>query len=153
MRIDLMEIRHVQRDLSYIGLRCFAMPSTAGAEHDCALIRRYLSNSYAAFLQTRQCGFPFALKMLASLAVRNFSVGRLTLIDETLRLSDYRSMDAFLGGMRVSELKLCCYEHRFFELVKTTDFFRRLTVQGLRELKLTLVRLYPHNMRRRKYVC
>ncbi|KAH7720596.1 hypothetical protein AAVH_11927 [Aphelenchoides avenae] len=116
----------------------FKLPSVAGAEDGCVLIRNYLSNSHVADLLAPDYELPFAIKMLADLASRNFSAGCVRLSAETARLSDYRSMDAVFGRMRMSELHLSCAEHRFVELVKTADFFRRPTIQGLRELKLTL---------------
>ncbi|KAH7712508.1 hypothetical protein AAVH_20163 [Aphelenchoides avenae] len=120
------------------------MPSTAGAETDCALIRHYLSSSYVADLQATLADFPFAIKMLASLAGRNFSVGSMKLFAEAERLSDYRSMNAVFGGLLMGNLSLRMAEHRFVELVKTADFFRMSTVQGLRKQKLTFVRIF-HN--------
>lgn len=131
-------MRHFQRDLSYINTRHFKLPSIAGAEKDCDLIRRYLGNCHMADLQA-PADFSFAFKMLACLSARNFSIGRLELRAEPQRLSDYRSMDTIFGGMRISDLDLSCEEYRFAELVKTTDFFRMSTFQRLRKLTLTLV--------------
>ncbi|KAH7720598.1 hypothetical protein AAVH_11929 [Aphelenchoides avenae] len=133
-----LTVGHIQRDLSYTDMRRFRVPSIAGAENDCALIRRYLVNSHVADLLAPDYDFFFAIKMLADLAGRNFSTGCLRLSAEATRLSDYRSMDAVFGRMRMSELHLSCAEHRFVELVKTADFFRMPTIQALRELKLTL---------------
>ncbi|KAH7716715.1 hypothetical protein AAVH_15897 [Aphelenchoides avenae] len=134
-----VEIRHLQRDLSYADMRRFKIPSPAGVEGDCDLIRHYLSNSHVADLRPPGSCFPFSIKMLAALASRNFSVGHVCLdTNDDDRLSDYRSMDAIFGGMRLSSLDLSCEESRFVELVKTTDFYRTPTVQRLRELKLTL---------------
>ncbi|KAH7716020.1 hypothetical protein AAVH_16576 [Aphelenchoides avenae] len=134
-----VEIRHLQRDLSYADMRRFKIPSPAGVEGDCDLIRHYLSNSHVADLQPPGSCFPFSIKMLAALASRNFSVGSVCLrTDDDARLSDYRSMDAIFGGMRLSSLDLSCEESRFVELVKTTDFYRTPTAQRLRELALTL---------------
>lgn len=137
-----LEIRHILRDLSYVVTRHFKIPSTVGAENDCDLIRGYLGNSHVADLQA-PADFTFAFKMLASLAPRNFSIGRMELGAEPQRFADYRSMDTIFGGLRISDLDLRCEEHRFVELVKTTDFFRKSTVQKLRKLKLTLVTFYP----------
>ncbi|KAH7697461.1 hypothetical protein AAVH_35457, partial [Aphelenchoides avenae] len=133
-----LHMRHIQRDLSYTNVRRFEMPSTAGAANDCDLIRRYLGNSHVGDLQATLTDFSFAIKMLASLAARNVSVGSIELLAETERLSDYRSMDAVFGGMSMSNLCLICDESRFIELVKTADFFRMSSIQRLRELKLTL---------------
>ncbi|KAH7707959.1 hypothetical protein AAVH_24797 [Aphelenchoides avenae] len=133
-----LTIRHFQRSLPYTEVRRFRMPSTAGAKSDCDLIRRYLSNSHVDDIEAPQADFSFTIKMLASLAACSVTVGRVELNAVAKRLADYRSMDAIFGGMRMSELHLSCYEHRFVELVKTTDFFRLSTIQGLRELKLTL---------------
>lgn len=103
-------------------------------------MRYYLSNSHVADLRAPQAEFlRFTIKMLASLAARNFSVGRIDLCAEAQRLSDYRSLDVIFGGLRMNELHLSCDEHRFVELVKTTDFFRMSKVQGLRQLRLELV--------------
>lgn len=115
------------------------MPSADGDEKDCALIRHYLSNSYLADLLPPTDNFPFAIKMLAALASRNVSVGRVRLCAETERFSDYRSMDKIFNKITTSDLSLSCLEHHFVNLVKTTDFFRLPTVRGLRQLKLTLV--------------
>ncbi|KAH7708709.1 hypothetical protein AAVH_24037 [Aphelenchoides avenae] len=137
-----LEVRHIQRDVSYTAVRRFKLPSTDGAENDCALIRHYLSNSYVADLRVPDAPdaylSPFAIKMLASLATRNFSVGHIELCAESQRLTDYRSMDAVFIGMPMSELHLTCYERSFVELVKTTDFFRMSSLQRLRQLRLTL---------------
>ncbi|KAH7709760.1 hypothetical protein AAVH_22957 [Aphelenchoides avenae] len=133
-----MVIDHVQRDLPYTDVRRFKLPSTAGAEDDCALIRHCFSHSHVADLQASRADFHVAIKMLARLASRNFSVGCMDLCADAQRLSDYRSMDVVFGGLRMSELDLSCEEHRFVELVKTTDFFRMSTVQKLRQLKLNL---------------
>ncbi|KAH7718037.1 hypothetical protein AAVH_14548 [Aphelenchoides avenae] len=76
--------------------------------------------------------------MLPSLAARNFSIGRLELDPVENRLSDYRSMDTVFGEMRVDTFDLAITEHRFVELVKTTDFFRMPTIQGFRRLDLFL---------------
>ncbi|KAH7715164.1 hypothetical protein AAVH_17438 [Aphelenchoides avenae] len=135
-----MSVSRIRRDLSYTDVRHFMIPSTAGAENDCALIRHYLSNSHVAYLRPPcEISFPFTIKMLASLASRNVSVGDMHLDARAERLSDYRSMDLIFGGMQMSELDLSCCENRFFELVKITDFFRMPTVQGLRGLRLTLM--------------
>ncbi|KAH7712682.1 hypothetical protein AAVH_19987 [Aphelenchoides avenae] len=137
----LLTVRHFQRELSYTDVRRFKMPSAAGARSDCALIRHYLSNAHVADLRTPwPYDAPFAIKMLASLAARNFSVGHVNLFAGANRLADYRSMDAVFGGLRMGSLYLSCQERRFVELVKTTDFLRMATVQRLRELKLTLTR-------------
>ncbi|KAH7673135.1 hypothetical protein AAVH_42386, partial [Aphelenchoides avenae] len=132
--LDVGQPHCIQRDLSYTDVRHFMIPSTAGAENDCALIRHYLSN----LRPPCETDFP-TIKMLASLATHNVSVGDMHLDARAERLSDYRSMDVVFGGMRISELDLSCCVNRFFELVKITDFFRMPTVQGLRGLRLTLM--------------
>ncbi|KAH7660519.1 hypothetical protein AAVH_43697, partial [Aphelenchoides avenae] len=133
-----MVIRHVQRGLPYTDARRFVMPSTAGADADCALICHYLSNSHVDDLRAPRADFAFAIKMLANLAARNFSVGCMKLGSGSKSLSDYRSMDVVFGEMRIRNLHLICAEHRFVELVKTTDFFRSSAVRRLHELKLYL---------------
>ncbi|KAH7717309.1 hypothetical protein AAVH_15256 [Aphelenchoides avenae] len=134
-----LTVRHFQRDLPYTNVRSFKMPSTAGNESDCALIRYYLSNSHVAELRAPEGdNFPFAIKMLACLAARNFSVGLMHLHARGQRLCDYRSMDAVFGGMRMAILHLSCDEQQFVGLVKTTDVFRMSAIQGLRAPKLTL---------------
>ncbi|KAH7720600.1 hypothetical protein AAVH_11931 [Aphelenchoides avenae] len=137
-----MQMRHLQRELSYTDVRRFTLPSTAGAGDDCALIRHYLGNSHVADMRVREAHsaglFPFAIKMLASLAARNVSVDRMDLRAGAKRLADYRSMDAVFGRMRMSELHLSCLERCFVELVKTTDFFLMSSVQRLRTLRLDL---------------
>ncbi|KAH7709802.1 hypothetical protein AAVH_22929 [Aphelenchoides avenae] len=133
-----LHIRHLHRDLSYTAVRRFKIPSASGAEDYCALIHNYLSNSHVGDLQATLDDFSFAIKMLASLAGRNFSVGRIELFAGAERLSDYRSMDAVFGGMSMSNLCLICDERRFVELVETVDFFRMSSIQRLQELKLTL---------------
>ncbi|KAH7707464.1 hypothetical protein AAVH_25285 [Aphelenchoides avenae] len=129
-----LTIRRFRRDMAYTDVRCFKMPSTVGAENDCALIRHYLSNSHVDDLLAPD-DYSFVMKMLADLVHRNFSVDRVKLSAGDARLSDYRSMDVVFGVMRMTHLHLNCAEHRFFELVKTTDFFRMSTIQGLRELR------------------
>ncbi|KAH7702846.1 hypothetical protein AAVH_29989 [Aphelenchoides avenae] len=115
------------------------LPSTAGAEDDCALIRNYLSNSHLTDLEPPKADdFPFTTKMLASLAACNISVGRMELCAGAERLSDHRSLNAVFGGLRVSDIYLSCYERCFVEFVNTADFFRMPKVQGLRKLKLSL---------------
>ncbi|KAH7712511.1 hypothetical protein AAVH_20166 [Aphelenchoides avenae] len=133
-----LEIRHLQRDLPYTNVRFFKLPSTSGA----ALIRHYLSNSHVDILRapTRVPEFPFVMKMLASLTGCNVTAGRVKISAGAERLSDYRSMDAVFGELRMSKLSLTVAEHRFVELVKTADFFRMSSVQRLQELKLTLTR-------------
>lgn len=133
-----MVIRHVQRGLPYTDARRFMMPSTADADADCALICHYLSNSHVDDLRALRADFAFAIKMLANLAARNFSVGCMKLGSRSKSLSDYRSMDVVFGEMRIRNLHLICAEHRFVELVKTADFFRIPAVRRLRELKLDL---------------
>lgn len=113
--------------------------------NDCALIRRYLRNSDVIELEHPTRDFRFAVKMLASLVPSNATVGRVELKAGDERLSDYRSMDAIFGQMEMRELQLSCYEHRFVELVKTIDFFRKSTVQKLRRLHLTFVCFLPFN--------
>ncbi|KAH7706673.1 hypothetical protein AAVH_26087 [Aphelenchoides avenae] len=81
--------------------------------------------------------YRFANRMLASVATGNFSLGYLRLCAN--HLADYRSTDVVLGGMRIEVLDLCPAEDRFVGLIKTTDFFRLRTVQGLKELRLELV--------------
>ncbi|KAH7694096.1 hypothetical protein AAVH_38863, partial [Aphelenchoides avenae] len=144
-----LTVRHFQRNLSYTDVRRFKLPSTAGAANDCALIRDYLSNAHVADLLTPWNDSPFAIKMLASLATRNFSVGRVGLHAGANRLADYRSMDAVFGGLRMSSLHLSCEERRFVELVKTTDFLRMATVQRLRKLELTLTESWDERVKRR----
>ncbi|KAH7705872.1 hypothetical protein AAVH_26918 [Aphelenchoides avenae] len=136
-----LEIRHLQRDLPYTNVRFFKMPSTSGAADDCALIRHYLSNSHVDNLRapTRVPEFPFAIKMLASLKGCNVTAGRVKLSAGAERLSDYRSMDAVFGELRMGKLSFTVAEHRFVQLVKTADFFRMSAIQTLQELKLTLV--------------
>ncbi|KAH7718273.1 hypothetical protein AAVH_14341, partial [Aphelenchoides avenae] len=80
----------------------------------------------------------FAIRMLADVATRNFSVGYLRLYAGDDYLVDYRSMDIILGGLRIEVLDLRLTEDRFVGLIKTTDFFRLTTIQGLKELKLEL---------------
>ncbi|KAH7680349.1 hypothetical protein AAVH_41276, partial [Aphelenchoides avenae] len=133
-----LEIRHLQRDLPCTDVRRFKVPSTAGAENDCALIRHYLSNSHVVDLQAPIADFPFAIKMLASLTDCNVTVGRVKLSAKAERLSDYRSMDLVFGELRMSKLSLTVAERCFIELVKTSDFFRMSAIQRLQELKLTL---------------
>ncbi|KAH7696611.1 hypothetical protein AAVH_36317, partial [Aphelenchoides avenae] len=133
-----LTIRHFQRALPYTRVRRFRLPSAAGPKSDCDLIRRYLSNSHVDDIEQPQANFSFTIKMLASLAAGSVTVGRVRLNAVAERLSDYRSIDSIFGGLRMSDLYLSCYEHRFVELVKITDFFRMSTIQGLRELKLTL---------------
>ncbi|KAH7712501.1 hypothetical protein AAVH_20156 [Aphelenchoides avenae] len=134
-----LKIRHRQRDLSYTDVRRLKIPSTAGAGDDCALIRNYLSNSHLTDLEPPKADdFPFTIKMLASLAACNISVGRVELRAGAERLYDYRSLDAIFGGLRMNELDLTCYERCFVEFVNTADFFQMSKVQGLRKLKLTL---------------
>ncbi|KAH7723671.1 hypothetical protein AAVH_08777 [Aphelenchoides avenae] len=138
----LTRVSHVQRDLAYTDVRRFKIPSPAGAANDCDLIRHYLGNSHVTDLQPlRVTGFPYAIKMFASLATRNFPMDRMQLTVGSERLSDYRSLDAVFGGMRMSELYLRCDEHRFVEFVKITDFFRMPTVRGLRRPELTLTKV------------
>ncbi|KAH7708698.1 hypothetical protein AAVH_24024 [Aphelenchoides avenae] len=138
-----MAVSHFQRDLSYTEVRRFKLPSPAGAENDCGLIRNYLGNCFRLVsnvtdLMAPRFHFTFTIKMLASLTARNVSAGRVVLYAEDKRLSDYRSMDTIFGEMRINELDLTCEEHRFVELIKTTDFFRTPTVQQLRKLTLAL---------------
>lgn len=134
-------IRHLLRDLPYTDARRFKVTSIDGAENYCALIRHYLSNCHVPELLAPADDFAFGIKMLAGLAARNFSVGRMELWADAQSLTDYRSMGAIFGGMRMSELYLSCTERRFVELVQTTDFFRMSAVQSLRKLKLSLVRI------------
>ncbi|KAH7695024.1 hypothetical protein AAVH_37923, partial [Aphelenchoides avenae] len=83
-----------------------------------------------------RCEYRFALRVMAALANRNFSVALLRLYAGDDRLTDYRSMDTVFGGMRVASVGLTAKEDRFVGLVKTTDFFRLPTIQGLKELRL-----------------
>lgn len=148
-------LHHFQHDLPYNDERQFRMPSDS-AETDSSLVRSYLSNSHVASLRMPDesvlsfrskaevdeiylCECRFALRMLAALANRNFSVGHLQLFAGADRLTDYRSMDAVFGGMRIKNVELRATEDRIVDLVKTTDFFRLATVQGLKKLKLDLV--------------
>ncbi|KAH7701039.1 hypothetical protein AAVH_31834, partial [Aphelenchoides avenae] len=124
-------IRHFQRDLSYADLRSLELAPTASAEGYCASIRHYLSNSHVDVLEAPDNFFRFAMKMLPSLAYRNFSIGRLQLDPVENRLSDYRSIDTVFGEMRVDTFDLAITEHRFVELITTTDFFRMPAIQGL----------------------
>ncbi|KAH7707827.1 hypothetical protein AAVH_24941 [Aphelenchoides avenae] len=112
-----LTIHRFRRDMTYTDMRCFKMPSTVGAENDCALIRHYLSNTHVTGLLAPD-DYSFVMKMLADLAHRNFSVDRVKLSARAARLSDYRSMDVVFGRMRMTSLDLNCAEHRFFELVK-----------------------------------
>lgn len=75
--------------------------------------------------------------MLAALVVgRNFSVGRLQMHAWDGKLTDYRSMDViFGGGLRLDALHLYIGRQGLTNLIKTVDFLRMPTVQGLKELK------------------
>lgn len=126
-----VEVGHAQRDVSYTDVRRSKIPSTAGAAHDCAVIRHYLNNSHVAVVSPPVVHFAFSIKMLADLAGPNFSVGRLDVRAKAHRLSDYRSMGTIFGQMRMNELCLSCDERCFVELVKTIDFFRMSSVQKL----------------------
>ncbi|KAH7706686.1 hypothetical protein AAVH_26100 [Aphelenchoides avenae] len=147
-------LTHLQLHLLYDDERLFKMPSSAAAA-DSALICRYLSNSHMARLlvpndsvlylysrdeteETLREEYRFAIRMLASIATRNFSVGYLRLFAGDDPLTDYRSMDVVLGGMSIEVLDLWASEDRFVNLVKTTDFFHLRTIQRLRELRLEL---------------
>lgn len=83
--------------------------------------------------------YRFAIRMLADAAKRNFSMGYLRFYAGDGPLADYRSMDAVFGGMRIEVMDLRVAEDRFVNLIKTTDFFRLTTIQGLKEMKLELV--------------
>ncbi|KAH7706685.1 hypothetical protein AAVH_26099 [Aphelenchoides avenae] len=147
-------LTHLQRDLSYDDERLFKMPSSTAAA-DTALICRYRSNSHVARLrmpgdsvlylcsrnetdETLRDEYRFAIRMLADVATRNFSVGYLRLYAGDDPLTNYRSMDIILGGMRIEVLDLWPSEDRFANLIKTTDFFHLRTIHGLRELRLKL---------------
>lgn len=83
--------------------------------------------------------------MLAALADRNVSLGRLKVRFLDGAMTDYRSFDAiFGGGMRLGALKLYMHEDCLHRLIKTTDFFRMPAMQRLSEFKLELVR-FPYS--------
>ncbi|KAH7709069.1 hypothetical protein AAVH_23650, partial [Aphelenchoides avenae] len=133
-----LALSQFRRDLQYSDSRRFKLPSKDGPATYCSLVLRYLSNSHLSDFKAPECDSRFVFKMLAALAVRNFSVGALRMCADK-GLSDYRSMDSlFNGGMRLSSLELRLVETEFFKLVDTTDFFRTPTVQQLKALKLEL---------------
>ncbi|KAH7709072.1 hypothetical protein AAVH_23653 [Aphelenchoides avenae] len=137
-----LPVHHV----SLIFEKQFEVPSKDGPAAYCALIIHHLSNSHLFAFKSPESDSRFALKMLAALANRNFSIGALRMRDDGGGLSDYRSMDVVVaGGMRLDALELSMFEHEFLSLVKTTDFFCMSTVARLKTLKPELVRTPWHD--------
>ncbi|KAH7719208.1 hypothetical protein AAVH_13366 [Aphelenchoides avenae] len=133
---------HFRRDLTYSNVRRFKLPSAEGAATDCALIRRYLSNSYVTDFKSPYSDGRFSLKMLAALVDRNFTVDRLRVGALDGQLTDYRSMDVvFGGGLRMNALSVAISSQSLASLIKTTEFLRLPTVQGLEELKFLPITL------------
>ncbi|KAH7697471.1 hypothetical protein AAVH_35446, partial [Aphelenchoides avenae] len=130
-------LHHLRRDLTYSDARRFKLPSAEGPAADCVLIRRYLSNSYVTDLKTPYSDGRFSLKMLSALVSNNScSVGRLRLGALDGQLTDYRSMEVvFGGGLHLNALSLSISSLSLAKLIKTTDFLRLPTIQGLTELK------------------
>ncbi|KAH7729756.1 hypothetical protein AAVH_02230 [Aphelenchoides avenae] len=136
-----MVLHHDRRDPPFEDVRRLKIHSAEASATDCALIRRYLLNSYLADFRIMPDEARFALKMVSALSDWNFSVGRLCLRAEDAPLTDYRSLNTvFGGGLRLTELNLRICETHLGHLIRTTDFWRLPTVQALSELKLLLVR-------------
>ncbi|KAH7709071.1 hypothetical protein AAVH_23652 [Aphelenchoides avenae] len=134
-----MTVYLIRRDVAYRDVRRFKIHSMAGPAADCARVRRYLSNAHVADFWAPTEEPSFSLKMLAALVNRNFTVSRLQMSAVDGPLTDFRSMDAiFGGGVRLDALTLGMREECFERLIKTTDFMRMPTVQGLKEFKLEL---------------
>lgn len=139
-----MSLRHFLRDAAYVDVRRFKLPSGASPVSDCALIRRHLSNSHISeFLlpETDYRDTRFSLRMLAALVDGNVSLGALRLDVVNRFTPDYPSLGTVFGGrMRMDTFEMRAMEHDFVRLVKATDFLRQPTIQGLKKLKLDLVR-------------
>ncbi|KAH7713842.1 hypothetical protein AAVH_18787 [Aphelenchoides avenae] len=132
-------LHHFRRDIAYTDVRRLVIPSTEGPAADGALIPYYANDR-------------FVLRMLAALVVgRNFSVGRLQMHAWDGKLTDYRSMDViFGGGLRLDALHLYIGRQGLTNLIKTVDFLRMPTVQGLKELKFLPVNAKLKRPRRGK---
>ncbi|KAH7666404.1 hypothetical protein AAVH_43237, partial [Aphelenchoides avenae] len=93
-----LTFHHFRHDLTYTDVRRLKVPCAEGPAGDWALILHNLSNSYVVKLKVPYSDCRFSLKMLAALVDRNFSVGRLRMSALDGPLTDYRSLDAVLGG-------------------------------------------------------
>ncbi|KAH7693789.1 hypothetical protein AAVH_39172, partial [Aphelenchoides avenae] len=134
-----LTFHHFRRDLTYTDVRRLKVPCAEGPAADCALILHNLSDSYVVDLKMSYSDSRFSLKMLAALVDRNFSVGRLRMHALDGPLTDYRSLDAvFGGGIRLSALILRIRRKSLASLIKTANFLRMPTIQGLTELRLIL---------------
>lgn len=156
-----MVLRHFRSEVPYSDMRRFRVTSRRAPAAYCSLIRRYLSNGHLFDFKTPEFAARFAVKMIAALVDRNFSVGALQLrakddqhpfhcpLDtrairlQLSGLSDYRSMNTVFGGaMRLTTLEMSLFEDVCATLVMTTDFLRMRAVQRLKTLKLQLVRFF-----------
>ncbi|KAH7716652.1 hypothetical protein AAVH_15935 [Aphelenchoides avenae] len=134
-----LTVHHFRRDLSYTDVRRLKVPGAEGPSTDCALILHNMSNSYVVDLKVPYSNSRFSLKMLAALVDRNFSVGRLRMHALDGPLTDYRSLEVvFCGSLRLGALDLRIRRKSLVNLIKTTNFLRMPTIQGLTELRLIL---------------
>ncbi|KAH7702009.1 hypothetical protein AAVH_30851 [Aphelenchoides avenae] len=144
-----LRLHHFQRDLPYNDAREFKLCDEMSPQEECALVLRYLSNSYiVGFADDRCAGSPhpkdenlssFFLRMLGALAAQNVAVGRLRLGGFGACVRDYCALErAFDGQLPITALRVSLKESKFVGLVKITDFFRYSGVQRLKELCLSL---------------
>ncbi|KAH7709306.1 hypothetical protein AAVH_23417 [Aphelenchoides avenae] len=134
-----LTVHHFRRELSYTDVRRLKVPCAESPAADCALILHNLSNSYVVDLKVPYSNSRFSLKMLAALVDRNFSVGHLRMHALDGPLTDYRSLEVvFCGRMRLGALELRIRRKSLANLIKTTNFLRMPTIQGLTELRLIL---------------
>ncbi|KAH7704677.1 hypothetical protein AAVH_28130, partial [Aphelenchoides avenae] len=126
-------LHHFRRDLAYTDMRVLKLPCLERPAADCALILHYLSNSHVADLKAPYSDGRFSLKMIAALVMdHNFTMDRLRMHAVDGQLTDYRSMDVvFGGGMHLNALNLATGGQSLANLIKTTDFLRLPTVQGV----------------------
>lgn len=133
-----MIVSRFRRGLKYWEQRRFDLPLGEVPASMCALILRPLSNSHTDVVEAPEGTYHFCMRMLAALTARNVSVGEFWLKAFEENMSDYRSMDTVFGsgGLRMSVLNLSMGDSDSARLIKTTDFLRTPTVQGLSALTL-----------------